>query len=202
MLPLNSRRFNTPHALFLCLLALATAGASKRPRRLMNTEYRFSVEVPSGAVGCTEGLHGFSILLNPHSGGCESSSPQAHVGVFGDYNTEFRATPLEALRDICPRRAVWADKSGLRLTFPGRASAVCRKDSNNGWVDIYVTAQAGLWGKGFGRNSSAPYIDYTAQLHTRASSLASDLKLLRRVLATVRFGRTLARGAGGQVAPR
>lgn len=183
---------------FVCLLVPGTVGAGKRPRRLVNSEYRFSVEAPAGAVTCWKGAHGFSILLGSGSGGCKSRVPEAHVGVFGDYNAAFEATPLEALRDLCPDGAVWADKSGLRLTFPGRASAVCRKNRADGWVDIYVAAQAGQWGKGFGEDSRLPYINYTAELQTRAWRFGSDLKVFRRILSSVHIDEAVAGPSAGR----
>ncbi len=169
-----------------CLLVPAVVGERAAARRLVNQEYGFSLEIPVGAIGCPE-VHGFSILLPPSTGSCESPLTQAHVGLFGDFNAAFHTTPPEALKGLCPNGPVQAAKSELRLTFPGRASAVCRRDRADGWVDIYVVAQAGSWPKGFNLDHSVPYIDYTAQLHARASELTGDLKMFRLVLASIRI---------------
>jgi hypothetical protein len=170
-----------------CLFVIAGAGSAKLPRRLVNSEYRFSVEVPPGAVGCVKGSHGFSILLSPRAGGCGSQAPQDYVGIYGDYNSAFYATPAEALQALCPHGAAPAAGGGLGLTFPGRPSAACRRDGRDGWVDIFVAAQAGAWPKGFGLHRPVPLIDYTAQLHARATRLASSLAAFRRILNSVRI---------------
>jgi hypothetical protein len=116
-----------------CLLALA-ADATKLPRILVNPEYGFSVEVPSGAVGCTEGLHGFSILLHPRIGDCGSRAPQDYVGVYGDYNTAFYTKPADVLRALCPHGAVRATSGsdlppstgpGMRMTVPPFRLVLC-----------------------------------------------------------------------------
>lgn len=173
--------------LFVCLFLLAPQAvrAGAPAHHLANSEYRFSVDIPPDAIGCTEGKHGFSILLHPTAGGCESSLPKAYVGVFGDYNSAFRGTPSEVLRDLCPQGAVPAAKSDLQVSFPGRLSAVCRKDASDGWIDVFVATQAGSWPNGFGLHRRIPYIDYTAQLHTRTSTFEKDMKTFRQVLSTV-----------------
>jgi len=53
---------------------------------------------------------------------------------------------------------------------------------------VFVVTQAGSWPDK--EKSDVPYINYTAQLHTRPARLAGDLKAFKKILATVNISAT------------
>jgi len=187
--------------LFVCAVISFAWGSSfgrgdpsdHQRRRLVNEEYKLSVEVPAGATTCEVTSpggghrHGFSILLS--LGRCQTPGPVRYVMLVGDYNATFDATPERYLRMLCPHgRPLALASEPHGLSFPSRPSAVCKCDESKGWVDVFVVAGGGQTPKGFGVPPSVPYIYYKAILHTRVSRLASDLEAFRRILATVRIG--------------
>jgi hypothetical protein len=171
----------------LWLVITINAAAGVLPT-IVNDEYKFSAGIPITMISCEAASgnhpHGFTILLHPEKQGCSSSTPQPYVGLFGDYNVLYAKTPVQSLRFLCSPSQVLESGELHSLAFPGHASAACRKNEENGWVDVFVVAQAGSWPDETGK-SDAPYINYTAQLHTRAAVLTRDLKIFKRILAAV-----------------
>ncbi len=146
-----------------------------------------------GAVSCVVASpggghhHGFRILLS--QGGCQTAAPVRYAMLVGDYNASFEPAPQQYLHTLCPRGTTLDAESREGLSFPGRASAACRREDSKGWLDIVVVAGWGSWPKGFGMPPSVPHIYYTAFLHTRLSVRAEDLRTFKQILATVRTGR-------------
>jgi hypothetical protein len=156
-----------------------------------NEEYGFRLHVPTGLIACIEASgehpHGFSILLRADKQGCMSRIRQPYMGVFGDYNVLFDANPSQSLRRLCPQRGIaTAPDSGLHLAFSAHASAVCHKDEKDGWIDIFITTQGGKW-PDHGSAATGPYINYTAQLHTNAARLTTDLVTFRQFISMVQI---------------
>lgn len=170
--------------LWLLLAVEAIAGASSR---VVNREFKFSASVPIAMVSCEAATgshpHGFTILLRPGKQGCSSSTPQPYVGLFGDYNVLYAADPAQALSLLCPRSQSAVPRELQNLTFSGRASAVCGRNDRSGWIDVFVVTQAGSWPDK--EKPDVPYINYTAQLHTRATRIAADLEAFKKILASV-----------------
>ena len=174
---------------FVCVVFALAANAGAQTR-LENKEFRFSVRAPVGTVSCEEASgghrHGFSFLLNPTPRGCKSSRKQPYIGLYGDYNVLNYKTPARSLRLLCPQSQRSSEpKDVLRLTFPGHASAACEKEEENGWIDVFVAALAGKWPDA--GTSKAPYINYTAQLHTKRAKLRENMRTFRKVLAGVKI---------------
>lgn len=170
---------------FLVALA-AEANAGPLPR-VANEEFKFSAGTLASTIGCEEASgshpHGFTILLRPEKRGCSSSTPQPYVGLFGDYNVLYAETPAQALSLLCPR-SEGPESSELRnLSFPGHVSATCQKNEPDGWIEIFVATQAGSWPDK--QTPNIPYINYTAQLHTRPARLAGDLEAFKKILTSV-----------------
>jgi hypothetical protein len=167
------------------LLAVeASAGASSK---VVNDEFKFSVSVPAAMVSCEAASgthpHGFTILLRPGKQGCSASTPQPYVGLFGDYNVLYAQAPAQTLNLLCPPSQGTAPGELENLAFPGHASALCRRNDRKGWVDLFVVTQAGSWPDK--EPPDVPFINYTAQLHTRPARLAGDLEASKKILATV-----------------
>lgn len=172
----------------LCAGLVATANANGS-HPIENKEFGFILKVPSGEVICTEGSgghhHGFSFLLQPNRRGCKSSIPQRYVGIYGDYNVLNFRSPDQWLHILCQQKQPSLEPKVLvHLTFPQRKSAACIKHDKNGWVDVFVTAQAGRW-PGNDSSSQTPYINYTAQLHTTSARFNEDMKKFREILSGV-----------------
>lgn len=187
--------------LFAVFVVAANAGA---PKRLENREFGFSAKVPPGAVSCVVRnpggghRHGFSILLNPDARGCESSRKQSYIGLYGDYNVLNYKTPVPWLRLLCPHAQRSSEtKDVLRLAFPANESVACEKKEKDGWIDVFIVAQAGKWPDA--RTSNIPYITYTAQLHTRRARFREDMRTFKRFLAGVKI--FADRGNRGQTEP-
>lgn len=171
---------------FWISLDVSAAGS----RQLRNDEFRFSVTIPSSAVSCDEatGGHpdGFSILLEPMNQGCQSRVPQPYVGLFANYNVIYAKTAAAAIRGLCPSlRSKSPAINSSALAYPGHPSAVCDKKEDNGWIDVFVVAQAGRWPDR--PKSNMPYVNYTAQLHTTPERLTKDLTAFEQILAGVKI---------------
>lgn len=176
----------------LVCAAFVVATNAGAPKRLENREFGFSARVPPGAVSCVARnpggghRHGFSFLLNSASQGCNSSRKQPYVGVYGNYNILNYKTPMPWLRLLCPQaQRSSKTKDVLRLAFPANESVACEKKEKDGWIDVFVVAQAGKWPDA--RTSNIPYITYTAQLHTRRARFREDMRTFKRFLAEVKI---------------
>lgn len=172
----------------IVLLCVALSGVARvgPTQKLENEEYGFSVRIPVDAVSCLIATgthpHGFSILLKPDRQGCKSSTQQPYVGVSGDYNTLDDETPEQSLRILCPQQQSSSQNKSLNLSFPRHASASCESFGKDGWVDVFVVAQAGRWPK---ETSKTPYIIYTAQLHTSTARLDEDVATFKKILSGI-----------------
>lgn len=174
-------------AIALLWLSRAIETSAGLPPTVVNSEFKFSASVPATMISCEAASgshpHSFTILLSPGRQGCSSSTPQPYVGLFGDYYIAYDRASAQALNLLCPRSQDAVPGELQNLGFPGHASAVCRRDHRNGWVDVLVIAQAGSWpDKG---NSDVPHINYTAQLHTSLARLTGDLDAFKKILATM-----------------
>lgn len=187
------------HVWWIALLGVVTSCAASEVNRVANSEYKFSVSFQTADPVCTamsgDHPHGFFVRLDPGSIGCDSPTIDPEISAISIYaygNSTFEQTPEEEVNGLC-RNADGSDgkvaKDSLRnLAFSGRPSAACENAQADGSIDIYVVTQAGSWSKeGESSGPNAPYVNYTAALHTTPKHLARDLPLFRLVVKGVRI---------------
>jgi hypothetical protein len=192
-------------ALIVLLMVYACGGsngtASSDAKRVENAEYRFSVAFPREVHVCDsmsgEHPHGFFVLLGQANRDCEPSGSTAEtraISVDAYGNTTFERTPEDWVPGLCSDGAQNIDVDIATLGFPGRHSARCHVRRRDGSIDIFVVAQAGQWpDKGQSAELDAPYVNYTAALHTTQNHVDADLKTFGVVLATVEIGYALSK---------
>jgi len=173
-------------------------GASERRNpnveRVESAEYNFSVAFPKGLRVCPsmsgDQVHGFVVRIGSTSSDCtKSRDADATISVYAYSNATFEMTPEQELSGLC--RPDTGDVNGdlAALAFPGFRSARCHAQNADGSTNVYVVTQAGRWpGMGNSPESGAPYINYTAALHTFDNRITRDLDLFRKVLGSVQIG--------------
>ena len=180
----------------LCGVSVSSSSASDAPR-VRNQEYRFSVEFPVGVRICTaisgEQPHGFFVRLNANQSECVSADKTSIVSVISVSaysNATFKKSPEAEIAGLCRQSSADDEIDAMKgLSFVGRRSARCQVQHPDGSIDIYVVTQAGQWpGAHESQELNAPYINYTASLHTTQSRMSEDLKVLRKVLNSVHIG--------------
>jgi hypothetical protein len=181
------------------VLALCSAyvslAAETDSRDLRNQEYRFSVTFPRDVQVCpaTSGgqPHGFFARLTNEEIKCDDTRAETNISVISMYaysNTTFERSPEDEIEGLC-RAGTREDGDSIEgLNFPGRRSAQCRVQGADGSIDIYVVTQAGRWPVAQdSQDLTAPYINYTASLHTTENRFPEDLARFRDVLGSVRI---------------
>jgi hypothetical protein len=193
-----TRRVVTPplKCLFLAVVlsGCQTDSAAQETQRFENDAFNLSVEFPAGLTVCTASSgqqpHGFFVRLEDHVD-CQATIVKPSVsGISVDAysNTAFWATPEEVAASLCEVKPAVATTSLQGLTFVGIHSVVCEVTRPDGSIDVFVVAQAGQWpGSQNSPELSAPYINYTASLHTTAPNIARDLLVFRNVLRGIRI---------------
>lgn len=168
-------------------------------QRVSNQEFKFSVSFPAGNVVCTatsgDQPHGFFVRLDASQIDCKNLKKDTAISVISVYaynNTTFESTPEEELVGLCRERDANGKLSEGRvlkgLTFKGRHSAACRTIRADGSIDIYVVTQAGKWPSSHDSpDMDAPYINYTASLHTTPSRMDRDIKTFHKILKSVQI---------------
>ncbi len=181
-----------PAALF-CAFALVACAAGVQ--RVGNQEYRFSVVFPSGFRVCTaksgDQPHGFFVRLSGGDQECVvgNSVDVSAISVNAYSNATFETSPEEAIAGLCNKGGGDNEIVAIgTLSFSGRRSAQCHQQHADGSIDIFVVAQAGQWpGAHESQELNAPYVNYTASLHSTQSRLSEDLIVFRKVLGSVRI---------------
>ena len=181
------------------LVGAVSSCAAAEVIRVTNLEYKFSVTFPAGETVCPamsgDHPHGFFVRFGSRSSGCSSPSVDSElsaINVHAYSNATFEQTPREEVSGLCGRgngRDEPAHRASLKaLTFGDRLSAACEITRDDGSIDIYVVTQAGKWPQGSESSGpNAPYVNYTASLHTTPKQLARDLLAFRLVLKSIRI---------------
>jgi hypothetical protein len=165
-------------------------------QRVRNQEYNFSVVFPGGSPVCTatsgDQPHGFFVRLSATQGDCRNVDKEPNVSVISVNaysNATFENSPEEEIAGLCRKGRAGDERGAMKgLTFVGRRSANCQLKQADGSIDIYVVTQAGQWpGAHESQELKAPYINYTASLHSTQDRMFGDLKAFRRVLNSVRI---------------
>ena len=187
------------HVWWATLLGVVFSCAASETHRFTNLEYRFSASFPDGNTVCTamsgDHPHGFFVRFDSSSLGCSSPTVDPAISAISVYaysNATFEQTAEEEVNGLCQngsgRDEKIAKDSVTNLAFSGRPSAACEITRADGSIDIYVVTQAGKWPQeGGSAGPNAPYVNYTASLHTTPKQLARDLPVFRLVLKSVRI---------------
>jgi hypothetical protein len=173
---------------FFCAACALASGAL----RVTNEEYRFSVEFPESARVCeaTSGSHPHGFYARLNSKDCHSSEPNISVISVNAYNNAtFEVSPEQEIDGLCRKEKAGHDSDAFKdITFAGRHSANCRREREDGSIDIYVVTQAGRWpGKHESQEFESPFVNYMASLHTTQAFISGDLTKFRRVLSSIRI---------------
>jgi hypothetical protein len=155
-----------------------------------NKEFGFSVEMPRGLPACAgdDGelrSTGVDFWLDGGPSGCGGLNSRPFISVTGSYNAGFSPSPEERLRHVCHGKPAEPPPG---LAFPGKRSAACRADIDDGWIVVHVVAQGGAWpDPGSDPELHTPWINYTVVLQTKPERFDADLTRLRAVLKTIRL---------------
>jgi hypothetical protein len=197
----SSRKVNVAPVLWF-YLSIALAGCSggtsvQATQRQVNSEFKFSVEFPSDISVCTatsgEHPHGFFVRFEDQKTDCRAvnvNSSISGISIDAYFNTAFWRTLEDAADAFCEDGDAQESEIGAEtmnyLAFNERRSLACVVKRSDGSIDVFVVTQAGEWpGPQDSSDLMAPYINYTASLHTTKANMARDLSTFRRVLDSV-----------------
>ncbi len=176
----------------LLFVMMASRATYADGSRYANSEFGFTVGVPSGAPTCRsqapEHDGGLSIFLDSGPDGCEALQSRPFIGVYASYNAMLAPSAEGVLKFASGRPAGKRGTEPGQLEIAGRNSAVFRWDRDDGWIDIRVVAQGGRWpSEGMESDKEVRYVNYTVMLHTTKARLDEDVARLRAVLCDVRI---------------
>lgn len=181
---------------YLSVILVGCAGnvSAQSTQRLVNSEFKFSVEFPADISVCTatsgDHPHGFFFRFEGQKTDCRGAnvnSSISSISIDAYFNTAFWRTLEEAAGTLCEDRGAYAAEIGAEvmndLTFKHRRSLACAVKRPDESIDVFVVTQAGEWpGLQDSSDLMTPYINFTASLHTTKANLSRDLQAFLGIL--------------------
>lgn len=170
------------------LLLMSVSGAEAETYQ--NPEFGIYLDLPSGIHPCREMQHvhdhGPVMFLDPQDSQiCGDFEHRRVIEIFAFYNVvEDAPTLKDFLKSQCrgPRPCLPAPE-GLRIgDFKSEAYRV---EHRGGWIDIDVLTQAVPMERRDPGNASAPWVNYSLELHTDKGHLNGDLVTFKSVLRAI-----------------
>lgn len=179
-------------AMAVTVLAALLHAATYEPQTYRNEEFGITLPVPEGVLLCAhrdeEHDHGPVMVLDrSEAKGCNDKEGGRIIGVFASFNAAQATKTLRKLlqADCSDISKGKCNSAPSHMTLKGLPSMAARVNRADGWIDIFVVAQAGKPDPAF--DASVPSVNYELWLHTRPAQLEKDLRIFRSVLATIRL---------------
>jgi len=174
------------------VVAVVLSAATYEPQTYRNEEFGITLPVPEGVLLCPhpedEHDHGPVMVLDrSEAKGCSDAEGGRIIEVFASFNAAQATKTLRKLlqSDCSDISKGKCNSAPPHMTLKGLPSMAARVNRADGWIDIFVVAQAGKPDPAF--DASVPSVNYELWLHTKRDQLEKDLRIFRSVLATIRL---------------
>lgn len=170
-----------------CVFIVARLGhAADGVHLYANSEYGFSVKIPSGRPTCRaeQGMPdtGILIFLDQGHSGCENRDERPYVSVNGTYNAENSSSAREALSIVCGDAKPEPTDPNLFGNLKEKWTVMCRFEVSNGFIEYVLVRQSSPKAV-----NGASLVNYSIAVHLPANDADMKVKDAIPILRSVHF---------------